>query len=177
MKRLSWLLVVLMVAAVVSAACGGGGSGSDPVGVVKDLMNAVQSKNFDAVGNYACAAVKDQITQTFNPAGSLAGTGVDTKKMLDAMTITMTDMTYTKTNETADKATVQVKGKVSIKMDREKFKAFLTDMIKSQASGVTPTDDMINSALDSAMAQFENAQDVDNTMNLIKENGKWVVCQ
>ncbi len=176
MKRLTWLMVVLMVAAFVSTACGGG-SGSDPVGVVKDLMNAVQSKNFDAVGNFACAAVKDQITQTFNPAGSLAGTGVDTKKRLDAMTITMTDMTYNKTSETADKATVQVKGKVSIKMDREKFKAFLTDMIKSQASGVTPTDDMINSALDSAMAQFENAQNVDNTMNLVKENGKWVVCQ
>ncbi|MFN8596456.1 MAG: hypothetical protein U0559_09775 [Anaerolineae bacterium] len=176
MKRLTWLLIALMLAGAVLTACGGNSSG-DPVSVVKELMNVVQAKNFDAISNYACAAMKDQITQTFNPVGSLAGSGVDAKKALDAMTITLADMTYEKTSETADKAAVQVKGKFTIKIDRDKLKAFLVDLFKAQGTGIEPTDDMINQALDAAAAQFEQGQDVNSTMNLIKENGKWVVCE
>lgn len=175
MKRLSILITTLMLISFVLSACGGS-SGSDPVSVVKDLMNVVQSKNFDAIGNYACAAVKDQITTTFNPAGGLAGTGIDTKKMLDAMTITLSDMKFDKTSETADKATVQVKGKIAIKIDRDKFKGVLAEIFKAQ-SGSTPDDATLNQALDAAASQFEQGQDIDNAMNLVKEGGKWVVCE
>jgi hypothetical protein len=38
------------------------------------------------------------------------------------------------------------------------------------------TDDQINQALDMVSSQMEQGQQIDTTVDLIKENGKWVIC-
>lgn len=173
MKRLSILVVIVMVLGVLLSACGGGAA-SDPAGVVKDMMQAVTNKQFDKVADFACAAQKDQIKNAFNPAGALGAAGIDVNKMLDAMTISFSNADITKVSESGDKATVQVKGTLSIKVDREKFKSFLADVMKAQ--GQTVSDDMLNTVLDQAASQFEKGQDINSQVDVVKENGKWLVC-
>ena len=118
MKRLSVVMVMIFVLSALLTACGGGGgaAANDPVGAVKAAMQAVVDKNFDQLAEMTCAAQKDKVKQTFNPAGALGAAGVDAAKILDAMTITMQNAEYTKVSEEGDKAVVQMKGNLSHKI-------------------------------------------------------------
>ena len=174
MKRLSIVMIVVIVMSVLLAACGGGGAASDPTGVVKEAMQAVADKKFDKLAEMTCAAKKADVENIFNPAGALAGAGVDAQKVLDAMTISIQDAEYTKVSETADKAEVQMKGKMNIKLDKEKFKVVMMDIAKAQGQELPA--DQIDAVLDMAVSQVEQTQDVDNKIDVVKENGKWVIC-
>jgi major membrane immunogen (membrane-anchored lipoprotein) len=173
MKRLSVIMIVVFVLSALLTACGGGAA-SDPVGVVKEAMQAVADKKFDKLAELTCAAKKADVENIFNPAGALAGAGIDAQKMLDAMTISIQDAQYTKVSESGDKAEVQMKAKMSIKVDKEKFKAVMVDLLKAQGQEVPA--DQIDPILDMAVGQVEQSQDVDNKIDVVKENGKWVIC-
>ena len=177
MKRISVLVTVLIVMGILLTACGGSsGSGADPVSAVKALMQAVQDKKFDQLSSLVCAAQKDALTKTFDPSASLAGTGIDAKAMLDAMTISMSGVEYTQKSVTGDNAVVSLKGTMNIKIDRAKFTPILKQLL--QAQGQTVTDDMVNQMMDVAASSLEKGQDLSTQdMVVVKENGKWVVCK
>ncbi|MBP7687807.1 MAG: hypothetical protein KA765_07870 [Thermoflexales bacterium] len=177
MKRLNSLLAVLFVLSVVLTACGGGAAASDPTAAVKSAMDAVVNKQFDKLVEYSCAAKKDEVAGQLNPAAQLANAGMDeatTKQLLDSMNITLTGAEFTKVSETGDKAQVQMKGTLTMKFDREKLKAVVTTLLKSQ--GMDATDEIVNQALDQVSGQLEQGQAIDNKVDLVKENGKWVIC-
>lgn len=177
MKRLSAVVVLMIVLSALLAACGGGGSGAsgDPVGVVKAAMQAVTDKKFDQLAELTCAAQKDKVKTTFDPASALGATGVDVNKILDAMTISFQNPEYTKVSEDADKAVVQMKGKLSIKFDKEKLKAVMKDVLAAQGQA-SVTDDQLNAGLDALASQMEQGQDLNQSVNVVKENGKWLFC-
>lgn len=175
MKRLSVVMIGMIVMSVLLAACGGGGgAANDPVGTVKAAMQAVVDKKFDQLAELTCAAQKDSVKNAFNPAGALGATGVDATKILDAMTITMQNPEYTKVSEDSDKAVVQMKGTLSIKFDKEKLKAVMKDVLKAQGQEVS--DDQLSAGLDMIAGQLEQGQALDQKVDVIKENGKWVFC-
>ena len=176
MKRLNSLLAVLFVLSVVLTACGGGAA-ADPAATVKSAMDAVTSKQFDKIADFACAAKKEEVKGQLNPAAQLASAGMDaatTQQLLDSMNITLTGAEFTKVSESGDTAQVQMKGKLVMKFDREKLKAVVAALLKSQ--GMDATDEIVNQALDQVAGQLEQGQDIDNKIDLIKENGKWVIC-
>lgn len=174
MKRLSVVMVVVFALSVLLAACGGGAA-SDPVGVVKAVMQAMVDKKFDQITSMTCAAQQDKVKQTFNPAGALGQTtGADASKILDTMMISFQNPEYTKVSEEGDKAVVQMKGKLSIKFDKEKLKAIMKDVLKAQGQDLT--DEQIAAALDGLIGSMEQGQDMDQKVDVVKENGKWVFC-
>ena len=175
MKRLSVVLVVIFVLSALLTACGGGAAASDPVGVVKAAMQTVVDKKFDQLATMTCAAKKDTVAQGFNPAGALGATGADASKILDAMTITLQNPEYTKVSEDANSAVVQMKGKLSIKFDKEKLKVVMKAVMAAQGQA-TVTDDQLNSVLDMMSTQLEQGQALDQKVDVVKENGKWVFC-
>ena len=174
MKRLSVVMIVIVILSTVLAACGGGAAASDPADVVKSAMAAVTEKNFDKLSEFVCAAQKDKVAQAFNPAGALASAGVDPKKILDAMTIKMENTEFTKTSESGDKAEVQMKGKMTISVDREKFKAVMAEIAKAQGQDL-PADQM-EPILDMVIGQFSQGVDLDEKVAVVKEGGKWLMC-
>ena len=176
MKRLSVVMVMIFVLSALLTACGGGGgaAANDPVGAVKAAMQAVVDKNFDQLAEMTCAAQKDKVKQTFNPAGALGAAGVDAAKILDAMTITMQNAEYTKVSEEGDKAVVQMKGTLSLKFDKEKLKVVMQEVLKAQGQDVT--DEQLAAGLDMLAGQMEQGQDMDQKVDVVKENGKWVFC-
>jgi hypothetical protein len=174
MKRLSVMVIIVMALSAVLTACGGGAAAADPTAVAKEAMQAVADKKFDRLAELTCAAKKASVEDIFNPAGPLASAGVDAQKVLDAMTISIQDAQFTKVSEAADKAVVQMKAKMNIKIDKEKFKVVMMDIAKAQGQELPA--DQIDAILDMAAGQLEQTQDVDNQIDFIKENGKWVLC-
>ena len=77
-------------------------------------------------------------------------------------------------SESGDKATVQMKAKLVIKVDREKFKALTAEILKGQ--GLEMPEEQIAPLIEQSIAQLEKGQDTDSPMQLVKENGKWLVC-
>ncbi len=177
MKRLSVVMIIVMVLSLLLTACGSAPSGGDPVSVVKAAMAAVTSKQFDKLSEFACAAKKDAVTGQFNPAAALSqGMGKeDAQKLLDAMTISFDNAEFGTPTITGDSASIPMKGKMSLKFDKEKLKVVLKSMLATQGLA-NATDDQINQALDMVSSQLEQGQSVDTTVDLIKENGKWVLC-
>ncbi len=173
MKRFSVFIVVAMLAGLALAACGGGATASDPVATVKDMMQAVVDKKLDKITDYACAAKKDEVKQQFDLASALGG-GLDPQKILDVMTFSIENAEYNKLSENGDKATVQMKAKLIIKIDKEKFKSVITDMAKAQGQDLPA--DQLGPMVDQAATQLEQGQNIDNTVELVKENGKWLIC-
>ncbi len=173
MKRVSLLVTVLVVAGVVLSACGGAAA-ADPAGVTKDAMQAVVDKNFTKLADLTCAAQKSNVQNMFNPAGQLAQLGIDTQQLLDSMSFSLQNAEYTKVSENGDKAVVTVKGKLAIKVDKDKFKTVMKAI--AQAQGQTLTDDQLDQVLTPMLTQFEAGTDLNQNLDLVKENGKWVLC-
>jgi len=176
MKRLNAVLAALFILSVVLTACGGGAA-ADPAATVKAALDAVVAKQFDKIADFSCAAKKDEVAKQLNPSAQLANAGMDaatTKQLLDSMNIALTGAEFTKISETGDKAQVQMKGTLTMKFDREKLKVVVTALLKSQ--GMDATDAIVNQALDQVAGQLEQGQSIDNKVDLVKENGKWVIC-
>ena len=174
MKRLSVVLIAVIVMSALLSACGGGAAAADPTSALKDAMQAVVDKNFDKLAELTCAAKRDQVKDTFNPATALGATGVDSAKILDAMTISLKDPTYTKVSEEGDKAVVQFKGAMSMKFDMTKFRAIMKDVLAAQ--GQTVTDAELDAGLAAISGQLEQGQALDQKIDMVKEGGKWLMC-
>ena len=178
MKRLSFMMSVVVILSVLLTACGGTASSGDPLNTVQAAMSAVTSKQFDKMSDLACAAKKDSVTGQFNPAAAMASQGLakeDAQKLLDAMTISFDNPEFGTPAINGDAATVSMKGKLTIKLDKEKLKGFVKSAMAAQGLA-NATDDQINQALDMISSQLEQGQQIDTTVDLVKENGKWVIC-
>ena len=168
-------LAALVVAAVAACGSGGGGSG-DPTATVKDMVNLVEAKQFTKVADIACAAQKDTVVKQFDLGSALSGSlqGVDASAITDAMTIKFDGVAYKELEKSADKAKVQMTGTLKMTVDKAKMQALVKTALAAQNM---PVDDAtINLMLDSMVGSFEQGQPVDSTVDLVMENGKWLIC-
>ena len=178
MKHVSIIMSVVIALSVLLTACGGAASGGDPLTTVQAAMSAVTSKQFDKMSDLACAAKKDSVTGQFNPAAAMANQGLakeDAQQLLDAMTISFDNPEFGTPTINGDAATVSMKGKLTIKFDKEKLKSFVKSVLAARGLA-NATDDQINQALALVAGQLEQGQQIDTTVDLVKENGKWVIC-
>ncbi len=173
MKRLTVFVTIAVMLGLLLPACGGGAAANDPVSVVQTVMQLAADKKIDQLKNYACAAEKDKVDSLLT--GSLGSLGIDPQKLLDTMTITLKDPKYTKVSEDGDKAVVAVKGEMSIKIDTAKFKPVLAEILKAQGQDVPA--DQLDQFVNLFAGQFEQGQPMDQNINLVRENGQWLICQ
>ncbi len=177
--RIGYLTILTVTAGLILAACGGG-AGSGPANTIQEIFKLVESKQFARVADFACAANRDEAAETFDFGKAMTdslGQGVDPQKILDAMSFKATNMEYTEVSVSADAAVVHVKGRLEIAVDADKFKAIVVDLLKAQGLGdLDPA--MLDQAMSSILAQFEGfGQDLDVDMELVNENGRWLVCR
>jgi hypothetical protein len=181
-KQLSIFLFLTMALGFTLVACGGGDDdGGDPVAVVKDLFKAIEDEKFDTIPDLACAAQKEEVATSFD-FGAMIGSSfgaedVDPQLVLDAMSFKFSDPEYKEVSKSGDKAVVHAKGRLEISVDPDKFKVLVRELLAGQGLEDVP-DDMIDQAMGPALEQFENfGEDIDEDFELIKEDGKWLICE
>jgi hypothetical protein len=181
-KRLFILLSMVMALSLMLAACGGGDDDAgDPVAVVKDMMQAVENKNFDNITDFACEADKEEVAQQFDfgavIAASMSGADIDPQKVLDAMEFEFANAEYEEVSKSGDAAVVRAQGRLNITVNEEKFKELVRELLKAEGLEDV-SDELLDQAMGPAMDQFESmGQDIDENFGLIKEDGKWVICE
>jgi hypothetical protein len=168
--------IALSALLVVAVSACSGGAGGDPTATVKHMVNLVESKQFAKIADVACAAQKDKIATQFDPGAALSGSldGVDEQAITDAMTISFDGVTYKELERSADTARVQLTGTLKMSMD----KAMVTALVKKvlDAKGVPADDATLASMTDSMVGTFEQGQPVDSDVDLVLENGQWLIC-
>jgi hypothetical protein len=175
-ETLARLVTAVLAATVIAAACGSGGTSGDPTATVKDFVSLVEQKQFDKIPDIACAAQKDAMKEQFDIAGQLAGSleGVDAKSITDAMTIKFDNLEVKEVEKSADKAKVSLKGTLKLSVDKAKMTDLLKKVLVTQ--GLPVDDATVATMLDSMVGAFEQGEPVDSSVDLVVENGKWLVC-
>ncbi len=159
-------MVVLAMLVMTLAACGGSSGGNtaagpagDPVGAVNNFVSALKAKSFSTIGNLVCASMRYDIAGSF--------TGGAPSALLDAMSFDVQNLNAQQTSINGDAAVVHVTGKIVTSVDAGKAKDAVKQLLGGQA-----TDDQINQAI----AAMSTSKDIDQDVNVVKENGGWLIC-
>jgi hypothetical protein len=172
-------IAIIATAALIVAACGGAApAGTDPAGVVNSALAAAESGGLGSLTQYACAAQADNVANIFGGgAGSLEelqGLGIDPNELFEAMKVDFDNVQATETNKSDTAATVHVTGTAKMTVDSVKFREIFRKILEAQGVPVDDaTLDLAMSTLDSTLSE---TQDINEDVELIQENGKWVIC-
>jgi len=169
------LLFVGVLMALLVAACGGGGgsSGDDPVATVKDFAKAMEKLDIEAAQKLVCEQYKSEydITSAF---AEMEAAGMDPDELLGAFKVNMKDMKYEKKSQEGDNAVVHMSGKISLGFDEGKLKSVLKKAM--EAAGQSLSDEELDMAMGFFTSMAGQEQDFDGDVKLVKEDGKWVIC-
>lgn len=169
------LLFISLVAALTLAACGGGGGSGDPGEVVKKVVDAMTSMDFDGAAEFVCADKKAEFQGSMTEGyAELEELGMDPDELLEAFKIDMKDMKYETESEDGDKAVVKVTGSLSLDFDTEKLKSFFKNA--SEAAGQPVSDEELDLVVNMFSAMGGQEAPVDGNVDLVKEDGEWMVC-
>jgi hypothetical protein len=172
-------IAIIATAALVVAGCGGAApAGTDPAGVVNSALAAAESGGLGSLTQYACAAQADNVANIFGGgAGSLEelqGLGIDPNELFEAMKVDFDNVQATETSKSDTAATVHVTGTAKMTVDSAKFREIFRKILEAQGVPVDDaTLDLAMSTLDSTLSE---TQDINEDVELIQENGKWVIC-
>lgn len=175
-RRIGAVLAGIIVLAVALAACSGAANTSTPKGVMEEALRLVADKDTDGLTALACEAQKDTVAEQFDFAGGLTGSlgvDVDPDKILDAIEIDVSKVAVAETNVSGDTATVQLTGSMSMVIDEEAFKDVIREVAEQQG---TPIDDAQLDALLGMMGSFAQDIPMNETVDLVRENGAWKIC-
>jgi hypothetical protein len=179
-KQRRAFLVLVLAFGLVLAACGGGGGDEDTTGVVKDLFNAIETKNFEKIPDFACADQKQQVRETFDFGAimteALGGADADPQTILDMLTFQVSNLEVEEKSKSGDTATLHVKGRIEMTVNPEKFNDVVRELLKAQGMGDV-SDELIDQFAGPMLEQFEDfSVDLDDDLRVVKEEGKWLVC-
>jgi hypothetical protein len=164
-----------MLAAIV-AACSGAANTSTPKGVMEEALRLIADKNTDGLSALACEAQKDTVAEQFDFAGGLTdslGVDVDPDRVLDAIEIDVSKVVVGAESVSGDTATVQLTGAMSMVIDEDAFKEVIREVAQQQG---TPIDDAQLDALINMMGSFAQDIPMNETVDLVRENGAWKIC-
>lgn len=104
----------------------------------------------------------------------IAAMGLDPDELAQAFTLDLQDMSYEETSRDGDAAVVHVEGTLRFEFDPD----VLREVIKAvaEANGQTLSDQELDFVLTLLSAVAEQGTPLDADVQLIEENGQWVVC-
>jgi hypothetical protein len=168
--------LAVVVVALVSVACSSAPATTDPAGTVQAALSAVTSGGVAKFTDYMCSAKKaDPLTALgASNVQALTAAGVKPEDVMAAMSVSFANVAASETSKTATTATVHLTADSSINFDRDKMRPIMKTVLAAQAK---PTDDATVDAVLNLMAgSLSRTQHVDQTVNLVNEGGKWLVC-
>jgi hypothetical protein len=151
-------------------------SGSmEPVDVVRSLMDAVEQLDTEAASEYLCAAqdiqFEDELKEGFGESEAM---GLDPDELMAALMLDVKDMTYEEVSRGDAQAVVHMAGSMKVEFDAEQLKAILKAGAEAQGQTLSDEQAALFITMFNAMATQEFPLEGD--VELIVENGTWVVC-
>lgn len=177
-KRMLQSAAISVVVAVALVGCGGApaANANEPAGTVKAAFDAAQAGGIGKLADFACAKSKGDIESMFGGGASQLGAlGVDPNDLFDAMKIEFKDVQTTEKSRSGTSAVVHVTGSTTVTIDPAKMRELMKTMLAAQGQ---PVDDAtLDIAMNAMGSQLSQTQAVDEDINLVQENGKWVLCE
>ena len=169
---------LVFAAALMLGACSSapGGTTSDPVGAVQAAYAAIGSGGLTKMSDYVCAAKKGDLLSAFGSGGTaqLTAAGIKGEDLLAAMSVTFANVVVTQTAKTDTTATVTVTGDQTIAFDKDKMRAIMKTVLTAQGK---PTDDAtLDLVMNALSSQLTQARKMNDTVKLVNEGGKWLIC-
>lgn len=169
---------LLAALVVVSVACSGtpAANTDDPAGTVSAAFSAAKAGGITKLADFACAAHKDDIAGAFG--GDLSGLnlpGLKPEDLAGAMAVSFDNVTTKEVSKTDTEATVHVTADMKMTIDKDKFKTVMKTVMAAQGA---PIDDAtLDTMLTAMSAQMSQTQKLDEDVTVVKEGGKWLVCE
>jgi hypothetical protein len=174
-KEMKKLLFIGLLMALILAACGGGDGSEAPGEVVKKVVDAMTTMDFDGASEFICADQKTEFQGSMTEGfAELEAMGLDPDELLDAFKIGLKDMKYETQSEDGDKAVVKVTGSLSLDFDTEKLKSFFKQA--AEAAGQPVSDEELDMVVNIFNAMGGQEAPLDSNVDVVKEDGEWVVC-
>lgn len=163
-------LVALPGAGLVARAA------DSPTAAVDGILDALEAKDFAGVGPFICAERREDALASLDVSASLGELppGVDGAAFMDALTISLDGRSTTLVEETGDTAVVALAGTMRIAIDEAVAEEFVRSVL--EASGQPATDEMVGMMLPMLMELFAEGTDMSAELDVIREDGGWVVC-
>ena len=174
MPSASWILALVLSAVTVVPGLPAAAQ-DPPEGVVNELLDAIAAKEFDRVGDLACAEERASVVAQFDVAASFTDIpGLDGEAFLEAFEFGVEDRSVTLLSEEGDEASVDVSATLTMAMDPDAARPFIVTILES--SGVEVTDEMVEQGLAAFMSGTEEGQQLDATVRVVREDGAWLIC-
>jgi hypothetical protein len=170
------LLVAWAVVSCLFVACSSAPVATDPAGTVQAAMSAVTSGGIAKFTDYMCAAKRaDPLTALgASNVQALTAAGVKAEDVMAAMSISFANVTVSATSQTTTTATVHLTADSSVDFDRERMRPIMKTVLAAEAK---PTDDAtVGRVLTAMSASLTRTRHVDQSVNLVNEGGRWLVC-
>jgi hypothetical protein len=169
-------MAIMLGLSVLACGAGGGGGGDDPTTPVKGVISAIGARQFDKIADYACAAKKEEVKTQFDFATQMAGSlegipNVKANDIVNAMSFTFENVTYKEDSRSGDTAKVSMAGTMKIAIDKAKITSIL------QAAGGDTAAAMVDTLTAGIDAMSGTGIPMDSTVDVVKEGGKWLICQ
>lgn len=178
MRRRSPLLLSAALAMAVSLMPGlaplVARAADTPDGAVNAVLDAIVSKQWDAIGPLVCEAKRDEVASQFDLSEAFSGDGIDAAPLVAAMTLTIDDRAVTVLSEVDDAASVRIEGLLRISVDETAARDWVRQTL--EVSG-QPTDDAsIDQFMGFFLSSMEEGTDLASTVDVTRENGDWLMC-
>jgi hypothetical protein len=161
---------------VVPGAMAAGPSADDPAATVNALLDTLIAKDFEAIGGFACAEKRAEVTQQFDLEATFAslGEGVDVAALFAGLTVTTPDRVVGVAANDGTTATVSVSGSIAVDVDEAVAREFVRQLMEAQGQPVTA--ELLDQYTPLFLGQVERSQDLAQDLVVVKEDGVWLLC-
>lgn len=167
----------LLVGALILlfVACGGcSNGGDDPAEVVKNAVEALERLDEDKASEYFCREHEGYVKDSFAGASEYMGLSIDDVK--EVLKFQFTDMKYEEKNREGDRAIVHVTGLAKLELNGDKYKELARKAIEAEGETISDEDLELLDLITPLVTGLNTETEVDGDVELIKEDGKWKVC-
>ena len=169
--------ILLGAVLVIAAACAGApAAANDPSGAVQAAMSAASSGGFAKLGDFACAAKKNDIANAFGGVNlsQLQAAGINPTDLFNAISLKFENVTTKEVTKSASAATVHLTADMTLSFDKEKMRAIMKTVIAAQGKAVD--DSTLDTVMGMMTSQLSKSQKLDEDVAVVNEGGKWLLC-
>jgi hypothetical protein len=168
------LLVGVLIALLLTACGSCSSGGDDPAEVVKNAMEAWERLDTDKASDYFCKEHEKQIKNALDYDSQYMGLSVDdVKKVIKCQ---YTDVKYEEQSREGDRAIVHVSGSAKVEYNADKYRELLKKAIEEDGQTISDEDLEFLDLLASGINELNREIEVRGDLELIKEDGKWKIC-